>query len=915
MVDDYSQTLLALSFAFAFITGYSAFSLVQRVRLGGQARSWPWVIGSGISVGTGLWSEHYLHLIAADVSIANLSPSSIVLSYLIAVGICTLALRKIAGPRPTIWGLLPFCTPLGVALFAMSKLGTVTPTAASWLGLLDWHSIVGIGLSILVVWGAITAAFHLSLKEDWHSSSERAVISFFVAIGLFAIDSVMMSSSDLLANATGAMGDLSRETRVLGVAVVILCSITIANTISAVILDKRLQSQAQAARLTNAELEQRVAERTERLSQQEARMRAILTSALDCIITTDDNGIIIEFNPAAEQTFGCRRSDAIGKPVIELIVPAAYRDAAIEHIRGMVSRPAVAMSGERGEGILCRADGSKFAAEFSVSEISLGDETIYNLFLRDITTRKAAQAALKAAKESAEAASNAKTTFLATMSHEIRTPMNALLGLLELHSLSRLDEEQHDSVRLMRLSSKSLLRVIDDILDFSKIEAGKLEVGSEPTPLRDVLNEVCATFSAVAREKDLTLTALITDDLPAMAMTDPLRLRQILSNLVSNAIKFTEHGEVSVRSALRRGHDSTAMLEFEVLDTGIGMTPEVVQRCGEPFEQADAGMARRYGGSGLGLAITRRLCTLLGGQLEITSSLGTGTRIKVRLPFHAVSRDAAVFQPEITQGQRARSVPAPSVAEAAGAHQLILVVDDHPTNRTLFVRQLRWLGYACEAFSSGRTALARYQERLACGSPFAMVITDCQMPDMDGYELARHIRTLDIPSMLPVPLLAFTANTIGGISDLCRSSGFNDLLIKPANLATLKNKLDHWLPLPQERGVPLHSDLEPAVTQLAIEDPALQDEFRLAHEEDLAVLKQGETGSDAALVARAAHRIKGAASMLGAKQLEAAASTLGQVTRAGDWTRIHEAAQRLQRITDDLFEEFDRNPRRTRQAS
>src|SRR6185295_4598280 len=365
---------------------------------------------------------------------------------------------------------------------------------------------------------------------------------------------------------------------------------------------------------------------------------------------------------------------------------------------------------------------------------------------------------LHAAKDAAEAASRAKSAFLATISHEIRTPMNAILGLLELLSYSRLDEEQRETVGLLRGSSSSLLRLIDDILDFSKIEAGKLEIRSEPTRLRDVVDEVAQIFAGVASAKGLTLRSDTAPDVPEHVLVDGLRLRQVLSNFLSNAIKFTEHGitRLDVRRAPQR--DKPDLVRFAVTDSGIGIDAQTIAGLCEPFVQGDTRTSRRYAGTGLGLAICRRLADLMAGRLDIDSSPGKGTTVSISLPLPVaapVPQQRKINPTETHPDVASLLARAPLIESAAhAAPQSILVVDDHPTNRRLLVRQLAYLGYTADAAANGLEALDRFTERSGSDTRYALVITDCQMPEMDGYELARRIRGLENEDAPKTVLLA-----------------------------------------------------------------------------------------------------------------------------------------------------------------
>jgi CheY-like chemotaxis protein len=266
------------------------------------------------------------------------------------------------------------------------------------------------------------------------------------------------------------------------------------------------------------------------------------------------------------------------------------------------------------------------------------------------------------------------------------------------------------------------------------------------------------------------------------------------------------------------------------------------------------------------------------------------------------------FEPESTQGL-VLSMPsrAPSVEDAAHGRQLILVVDDHPTNRHLLVQQLEWLGYACEACDSGEAALERYRQRLHAGNPYAVTITDCQMPEMDGYELARQIRRSEAGTLHKTVLIAFTANSMRGVSQLCESCGFSDLLTKPVNLAMLKAKLDRWLPLPQGRAMVIPaapSKIAPVTTQVTL-TPELQAEFCSAHEEDMTLLGQGVQARDVLAINRGAHRIRGAARMFGAHGIDQAATHLQRAARAENWRQIKEAMALLRTETSQLFDHFN----------
>jgi signal transduction histidine kinase len=397
-----------------------------------------------------------------------------------------------------------------------------------------------------------------------------------------------------------------------------------------------------------------------------------------------------------------------------------------------------------------------------------------------------------------EAANRAKGEFLAFMSHEIRTPMNGVIGMLELLGMTKLDADQQATLGIVRESGRSLLRIIDDILDLSKIEEGKLEVHPEPASVADVVERVVSLYSGVASAKGMQLKAHVDARIDPALWLDPLRLQQILANLVSNALKFSpKNGQVEISAELAGRQAGVAHLLFSVKDEGIGVSAEDQKRLFQPFSQVEGPAMSKFGGSGLGLSICRRLATLMGGSVNMASEVGAGTTMTLRV--HAPLADEKDLP---KTGARNAMDPgdvaamdrrvAPTAAQAAAEGTLILVVDDHPVNRMVLVRQANALGYAAEAAESGGAALEELQSKR-----FALVVMDCNMPEMDGYELARHVRRIEAESGLArMPIIACTANAMAGEAEACLAAGMDDYLSKPVQLGALRKKLDRWLPLP-----------------------------------------------------------------------------------------------------------------------
>ncbi|MES2151516.1 MAG: response regulator [Pseudomonadota bacterium] len=524
-----------------------------------------------------------------------------------------------------------------------------------------------------------------------------------------------------------------------------------------------------------------------------ASLRAIVDHAADGIVTADEDGRILSFNRAAERMFGYPAQQVTGKD-LSVLMPAPHRDAHAGHLRRYLVTGESAIIGVGRELLGQRSDASQFPLYIAVSQIEVGGHKRYTGILRDITAQKAAEASLIAARAAAENANRVKSEFLANMSHELRTPLNAVIGFSQLMLKGpALSAEQRTNLEIIAGSGQHLLTLINDVLELSKIDAGRMQLSEAETDLEGMLGEVVEMLGMRAHQAGLTL-ALELSGLPAAVRVDAVKLRQVLINLLSNALKFTRHGGVRLEVRASPAPDGAAQLDFAIFDTGIGIAGADLERIFEPFVQVST--HSREGGTGLGLAISRQFVQLLGGELSVASTLGQGSTFRFTLRL------------ALAQAAQAAQAPGRALALPAGEQgRRVLLVDDDPQSRKLLFDLLEPLGFCLEQAGDGIEACQRNAE-------FApeLIVMDWRMPRRDGLEAIREIRA---GSARQPRIVICTASAFEEQCTTALEAGADAFLRKPYREEDLYATLEAQLGLRFER------DAAPAAVPHALHDADL----------------------------------------------------------------------------------------------
>lgn len=603
----------------------------------------------------------------------------------------------------------------------------------------------------------------------------------------------------------------------------------------------------------------------------EARKAAMLSAALDAIITIDERGRILDFNPAAEEIFGHRRDDILGEDMAQLIIPdrmRAQHDAGMAHFLATGAGPVL---GQRLELPAIRSDGSEFPSEVSIHALELDGHYLFTAYLRDISERKRAEQELEDARRQAEAANEAKSEFLARMSHDIRTPLTAISGYADI--LSRSDptpDEVAKWSRVIRHNSEYLISLVNDVLDFSQIEAREVKLNLRDVELARLVSEVDSLFRPRAYERGLDFRVRCVGRVPVAVRTDATRLKQVLVNLLGNAIKYTPQGAVALEVHSKTRDDGIVELMFDVRDTGPGVAEDAREAIFEPFTRmtAEERQDEIVSGTGLGLSISRHFARLLGGDVTIDSQVGEGSCFSVSVEAGKVDTIELVERPEgFVLGSEDDSE---TRRDAAMEGRRVLIADDSPDNRRIVAFIVERAGGTTMRAADGVEALEMLRVQ-----DFDLVLLDMQMPRLDGYDTVRELRARGDET----PVIALTAFSMTGDRERCIDAGCDGYVAKPVVQADLFAEVTAVLRRAAEPKAPPATESDRESEEGF--GPLLE-AYRASLIEQAGEIDRQRVLADLESVGRLVHQVKGTGGAYGFPALTEAAARCDARVKAGD---------------------------------
>ncbi len=748
----YNPWLVLLSLLVSIFSATMALQTAQIAR-GNQNPLYRHVaIGTGaVALGIGIWTMHFIGMLAFELPAhVHYSTGITLLSVLPACAASWFALRILASPRTTWPQLIMSGTLVGLGIGTMHYSGMAamhTPLQMRYEPVTFALSIVvAVGMAVLSLW------VRYGLRRTSLGPTERLLASGHVmGLAIAGMHYIGMAATRFIGEAGSAAPGMLIDTSQASIALSIF-------TVMATVLVYAVNGLVRSRELYR------------RVEESQSRLRATLDTAVDGIITIDCRGRIQAFNHSAERLFGWTAEEVVGRN-ISMLMPEPDQSRHDNYLKRYLDSGATRSIGVARELMGLRRDGSLMPMRLAVGRVDLPDEVLFVGFVTDISERHAMEISLRETAERAERAAAAKSTFLASMSHEMRTPMNSIIGFTELMLQGNLTATQRNHLNTIRQSSRSLLGLINDILDTTRMEKGSLPLERIDFSLRGLAFQIESSLRLAAQAKHLTLTTHYPDTVPEYFQGDPLRVLQILTNLVGNAIKFTERGGVDVHFA----HDDRGV-HIAVRDSGIGMTAQQLELIFAPFTQADASISRRFGGTGLGTTIARQLTELMGGDISVDSEPGRGSTFHIRLPLPVGQ------QPETLQ----HDIDLPKLPPLR-----ILIADDVPQNVELLTFTLTQGGHRTVTASDGEEAVDKF-----IAGQFDVVLMDVHMPGTDGLQATRLIRQHErVNGLRPTPVIALTASVMAEDRRAALQAGMDGFAVKPLDLPRLFDEIAQVLNL------------------------------------------------------------------------------------------------------------------------
>ena len=789
----YDYRLVTLSVLIAVFASYAALDLAGRVTSAKGRVRLLWLSGGAFAMGIGIWSMHYIGMLALRLPIpVQYDWPTVLLSLLAAILASSIALFVVSRQKMGLVRALVGSLFMGGGIAAMHYTGMAAMRLPAMCHYSPGLVTLSVVLAIVISFVALLLTFYFRGETSaggWKKATSALVMGAAIPVmhytGMAAASFTLHPLSDR--SLTRAVGISS-----LGVAgIIVVTFMVLGLAVLTSLLDRRFSVQARE------------------LEASEERYRAFMNNIPAIALIKDNQGRILYINEPMARIYNINLEDVRGKHLADWIPEEIARRIRAHDQEVISSKRALTF-----EEVVPTPDGVPhhwLAFRFPIK--GPGGELLVGTVGVDITDRKLAEAALNDAKELAEAASRAKSEFLANMSHEIRTPLNGVVGMTDLALGTDLTSEQREYLDTVKISADSLLTVINDILDFSKIEAGKIDLEMIDFNVRDHLEATLKTLAFRGDEKGLELLCEVAPEVPEMARGDSNRLRQIIVNLVGNAIKFTDAGEVALKVGVDAVEGGDRILHFVVSDTGVGIPPEKQKLIFEPFSQADSSTTRKYGGTGLGLTISARLVAMMGGMMWVESEMGRGSQ------FHFTAR----------LGTSWKSIEVGTIAPAEILRGVkVLVADDNRTNRRILEGMLKRWEMKSTSVEDGEQALAKLSSALEAGEAYGLILTDMHMPNMDGFGLIERIRRR--PELSTAVIMMLTSAGHRGDAARCQELGVSAYLLKPIRQSELREAIARVLGAQEQKGV------IPLITRYSLGDAHDPTEFlRVLVVEDNAV--------------------------------------------------------------------------------